>query len=263
MFEEPYRWTEAVGNRRAYVEAQFAHGSPVVAVSYRDGIVLATFQRGIAKLYEIYDRIGLGGMGHPADLETLRAAALDMAHVEGFNRAPSDVTAMRLIKHGLAPIIKRAYEEIFRAPLIAKIVLVQLGGQAGADGFVTIDYDGVFEQTDSRAVLAASPEIGALMLKRVDRDGTAADGALDAALRTALRAWAVGDLAQAEDREPDMADDGRADAHLKATYADRRLEVAVLDRRAIGGSKYRTLTSVEVAQTITPWLGNGSGAPNA
>lgn len=260
MFEEPYRWTEAVGNRRAYVEAQFAHGSPVVALSYRDGIVLATFQRGIAKLYEIYDRIALGGMGHPADLEMLRAAALDMAHVEGFNRAPSDVTAMRLIKYGLAPVIKRAYEEIFRAPLIAKIVLAQLGGQAGADGFVTIDYDGVFEQTASRAVLASSPEIAALMLKRVDRDGAYVDGTLDAALRTALRTWAVGDLAQAEDRQADMTDDDRADAHLKATYADRRLEVALLDRRAIGGSKYRALAPAELARTVTSWLGGGSGS---
>ena len=82
MFEEPYRWVEAVGNRRQYLDEQFQQGSPVVALSYADGILLLTVSRGTPKLYEIYDRIGLGGMGHPADLEKLRFNLLEMAHVE-------------------------------------------------------------------------------------------------------------------------------------------------------------------------------------
>lgn len=256
MFEEPYRWTEAVGNRRSYVDAQFAHGSPVVAMSYRDGIVLATFQRGIAKLYEVYDRIALAGMGHPADLEMLRAAALEMAHVEGFNRAPADVTAMRLIKYGLAPVIKRAYEELFRAPLIAKVLLAQLGVHAEADTFVVIDYDGVFEPSAGRAVLASTPEIARVMLSRIDQHSAAAS--LEDALRTALRAWAIGDQAQTQDREPQLLDDERSDSHLKAVYAERRLEVAVLDRQALGASTYRPLASRELAGIVSPWLGDGA-----
>ena len=72
MYEEPYRWIEAVGNRRQYLDEQFAKGSPVVALAYADGILVLTVSRGTPKLYEIYDRIALGGMGHPADLEKLR-----------------------------------------------------------------------------------------------------------------------------------------------------------------------------------------------
>ena len=34
MYEEPYRWVEAVGNRRQYLDEQFKQGSPVVALSY-------------------------------------------------------------------------------------------------------------------------------------------------------------------------------------------------------------------------------------
>ena len=108
MYEEPYRWVEAVGNRRHYLDEQFKQGSPVVALSYADGVLLLTVSRGTPKLYEIYDRIGLGGMGHPADLEKLRFSLLELAHVEGFNRSPSDVTASRLMKYGLAPAIKQA-----------------------------------------------------------------------------------------------------------------------------------------------------------
>ena len=98
MYEEPYRWVEAVGNRRTYLDEQFRQGSPVVALGYDGGLLLTTVSKGTSKLYEIYDRIALGGMGHPADLEKLRFSLLEMAHTEGFNRSPSDVTGSRLVK---------------------------------------------------------------------------------------------------------------------------------------------------------------------
>jgi len=118
MYEEPYRWIEAVANRRNYLDDQFIQGNPLIGVSFAQGILLLTFNRGTEKIYEIYDRIALGGMGHPADLEKLRYTLLDMAHVEGFQRSPADVTASRLMKNGLAPVIKQAFEEIFKAPHI-------------------------------------------------------------------------------------------------------------------------------------------------
>ncbi|MEW6681548.1 MAG: hypothetical protein AB1451_01290 [Nitrospirota bacterium] len=254
VFEEPYRWTEAVGNRRAYVDAQLAQGSPVVALSYRDGVVLATFQRGIPKLYEVYDRIALGGVGHPADLEALRAAALDMAHVEGFNRSPADVTAMRLIKYGLAPLAKRAYEELFRAPLIARVLLAQVGARWGQDVLMTLDYDGTFEETVGRAVLAASDPSRRAMLAHLDGAGPWQEAPLAAALPAALRAWAVGELVHAAPEAP-APDDARLTQHLQACGVDRRIEVAVLDRGAAGTSKYRSLTANEVSEFLVPWLG--------
>ncbi len=257
MFEEPYRWTEAVGNRRDYVDAQLAQGSPVVALAYRDGVVSVTFQRGIPKLYEIYDRIALGGMGHPADLESLRAAALDMAHVEGFNRSPADVTAMRLVKYGLAPLVKRAYEELFRAPLIARVLLVQVGARWGQDVLMTLDYDGSFEESPGRAALAPSSPARRAIVAHLDASGRWEDASLAAALPAALRGWAVGDLLQANPEAP-VPDDGRLTQHLQACCADRRIEVAVLDRSAPGASKYRGLTAAETSELLVPWLGAGA-----
>lgn len=254
MFEEPYRWTEAVGNRRAYVDAQLAQGSPVVALAYRDGVVLATFQRSIPKLYEVYDRIALAGVGHPADLEAFRAAALDMAHVEGFNRSPADVTAMRLIKYGLAPLAKRAYEELFRAPLIARVLLAQVGPEWGQDVLMTLEYDGTFEESAGRAGLASSEPARRAMLAHLDGAGPWRDAPLASALPAALRAWAVGELTHAEPDAP-APDDARLTQHLKACGADRRIEVAVLDRRASGASKYRALTAAETSEILGPWLG--------
>jgi proteasome alpha subunit len=232
------------------VDAQLAHGSPVVAVAYRDGVVLATFQRGIPKLYEIYDRIALGGIGHPADLEALRAAALDMAHVEGFNRSPADVTVTRLIKYGLAPLAKRAYEELFRAPLIAGVLLVQVGTRWGEDVFMTLEYDGSFEETSGRAALAPSIPARQAIIAHLDASGPWEGAPLTQVVPAALRAWAVGDLAHSSPEAP-APDEGRLTQHLQACCADRRVEVAVLDRGTTGASKYRALTAADSSE----WLG--------
>ena len=90
MIEEPYRWVEAIANRREYIETQLASGSPIVALSYAGGILLLTVGR--QKLFEIYDRIALGAIGHPGDIERLRMAAIELASTEGFTRSAADVS---------------------------------------------------------------------------------------------------------------------------------------------------------------------------
>lgn len=263
MYEEPYRWVEAVGNRRSYLDEQFRQGSPVVGLAYAEGLLLLTVSRGTPKLYEIYDRIGLGGMGHPADLEKLRFSLLDLAHVEGFNRSPSDVTAARLVKYGLAPVVKQAFEEIFKAPFIVKLLLAELGSKPGRETFLTVNYDGAFEETQRMAVLAATPAIEAAMLgylKRTMPDGPAS---LGQALGAASRAWALGSLTQAAEPQEGGEKDGKtvatteADpdeaallAHLRGGLADRTIECAVLEHRTPGASKYRALTAAELTSCL-------------
>ena len=65
MIEEPYRWVEAVANRREYIEHQLAGGSPMVALTYADGILFLTLSRERQKIFEIYDRIAMGAHGAP------------------------------------------------------------------------------------------------------------------------------------------------------------------------------------------------------
>ena len=112
MIEEPYRWVEAIANRREYIETQIAGGSPIVALSYRDGILLFTLSRERQKLFEIYDRIGFGGMGHPGDIERLRMAAIEVASTEGFARASLDVSLRRLANYSLSPALKAAFDAV-------------------------------------------------------------------------------------------------------------------------------------------------------
>jgi len=263
MFEEPYRWVEAVGNRRTYLDEQFKQGSPVVAMSYDAGILLATVSKGTPKLYEIYDRIALGGMGHPADLEKLRFSLLEMAHTEGFNRSPSDVTGSRLVKYGVAPVVKQAFEEVYKAPFILKILLAELGLKPSKDVLLTVNYDGTFEEHTGCAVLAATTAVQKDMVAYL-RQESAPGLSLAQALALALRAWALGDRSQRlanEDQERgdekkatvakvEAGDVASLSAHLKDKAAERTIECAVLDRGQTGSSKYRALTLDELGR----WL---------
>jgi proteasome alpha subunit len=250
MYEEPYRWVEAVGNRRQYLDEQFKQGSPVVAVAYATGIVLLTVSKGTPKLYEIYDRLALGGMGHPADLEKLRFSLLEMAHVEGFNRSPSDVTGSRMVKYGIAPVVKQAFEEVFKAPFIVKILLAELGQKVGKDSFLTINYDGTFEERTQFAVLGANRSVEQAMMSYLQRQSLT-ESTIDRAVGVALHAWVLGDRLQRSAMEPDREDskdsaETRAEidakdvsAYLSNALSGRSIECAVLDRNQQGSAKYR------------------------
>ena len=53
MRDEPYRWIEAIRDRRDYIEDQLSQGSPVVGLSYDDGMLLLTVGRGQRKIFEV------------------------------------------------------------------------------------------------------------------------------------------------------------------------------------------------------------------
>ena len=266
MYEEPYRWVEAVGNRRQYLDEQFKQGSPVVALTYDGGILLTTVSKGTPKLYEIYDRLALGGMGHPTDLEKLRFSLLEMAHVEGFNRSPSDVTGSRLIKYGIAPIIKQAFEEVYKAPFIVRILVAELGQKPEKDALLTINYDGTFEEVTGHAVLAATTAIQAKMSAYL-KEQQPATPSLEQALDLALRAWAIGSLAQQQDEADQQAEAKPASsgagsvtadtpshdaliAHVRSFVGERTIECAVLERQAPGTSKYRPLKQADLSRLL-------------
>ena len=202
MYEEPYRWVEAIHNRRQYLQDQLKQGTPIVALSYPHGVAIVTFNRGTQKLYEIYDRIALAGMGHPADLEKLRFQMLDLAHVEGFQRSPSDVTGARLVKYGIAPVVKDAFEEIYKAPYISKILIAELGEKQTQDHFVRLDYDGGFEESTTAAVIGATVEVQSHMLAYLKTRHHDLGESLESVLNAALFTWAIGSLFQNHDATP-------------------------------------------------------------
>jgi proteasome alpha subunit len=155
MIEEPYRWLEAIGNRREYVHEQLKGGSPVFAASLKDGILLLGVGSGNSKVFELFDRHGLAGLGHPADIEKIRQAAIDAAHSEAFTRAPEDVSLRRLVGFGLSPQLKTNFEQIFSAPFLVELLLAEVGGGIEQDLLVRLHFDGGFQLASKGIAVAA------------------------------------------------------------------------------------------------------------
>ena len=156
MIEEPYRWLEAIGNRREYVHEQLKGGTPVFTVSLPDGILLLGVGSGNSKVFELFDRHALAGLGHPADIEKIRQAAIDAAHTEAFTRAPEDVSLRRLVSFGLSPQLKTNFEQIFSAPFLVELLLAEVGPAAEQDVLVRLHFDGGFQFAPKGLLIAAA-----------------------------------------------------------------------------------------------------------
>jgi proteasome alpha subunit len=121
-----YDFNNAVQQRNEYVEERLKDGSPVVAVAFAEGVLLLTFRTTQRKVFEVYDRIMMGALGKQSDLETVRLAAIDSAHKEGFERSPDDVSVQRLVGFGLSPAIRRVYNDQYAIPLTLRVVFVAM-----------------------------------------------------------------------------------------------------------------------------------------
>src|SRR5438105_12318713 len=202
MIEEPYRWVEAIANRREYIETQLAPGSPIAALGYRDGILFLTVGRTRQKLFEIYDRIAMGGIGHPGDIERLRMAAIELASTEGFTRSAADVSLRRLVHYSLSPVMKSAFEQVYGAPYLARMLFAEVGQRPSEDLFLRVEYDGEIatggatyaQARQDFAVLSGTQQSTELM-EAFLKTQYAPDASFEAALNCALDAWSVGQMA--------------------------------------------------------------------
>jgi proteasome alpha subunit len=261
MLDEPYRWIEAINNRRDYIEDQLRQGSPVVGVSYDEGMLLLTVGRGQRKIFEVHDRIAFSAIGHAADIERLRMTITDTASVQGFQSSVDDVTLHRMTHFVLGPAIKQAFESIFAGAHIIKILLMELGSAGRDNQFVSVNYDGNVKASHRAEVLGGTDAIENAMRNYLSNADSTQPSLTDA-LRLALEAWGIGrDLSLTED---DFADEDelvetRVDTDqlhetLRKELKDGEIEVAVLDASRRGKSKFRLLSSEEIASVIGGWL---------
>ena len=257
MIEEPYRWVEAIANRREYIETQLAQGSPIAAVGYRDGILFVTLGRARQKIFEIYDRIAMGAIGHPGDIERLRLAAIELASTEGFTRSAADVSLRRLAHYSLSPVMKAAFEQVYGPPYLARLLFAEIGSSSKEDLFLRIDYDGAIAadggpavQSRRRfAVLAGTRPSGELMEAFLQKEH-ATDAALPDALNQALDAWTVGRMAMGENGIKEPLERAAIRQHREEQLGTAGIEAAVLERDSKSAIRYRTLTDAEVRETI-------------
>ena len=238
MTEEPYRWLEAIQNRREYIEDQLAPGLPVVVLSAGPGILFLSIKSSTPKLFEIYDHLALGSLGHPADIEKVRQTIIDAAHIDGFTRSPSDVSARRLVSYNLAPALKNAFEQIFAAPLLFRGILGELGPTPADDFLWRVDYDGSFSAQSGPElahgmVISGPRHVGKEWIAQSPKP-TLERHDLKAAAFSALRVLVWAKLRGMKDQAIEFADVPTDVAKLKEKLGGEGLEVALLDRSLLG-----------------------------
>ena len=258
MIEEPYRWVEAISNRREYIEGQLASGSPIAALGYRDGILFLTLSQTRQKLFEIYDRIAMGAIGHPGDIERLRMAAIELASTEGFTRSAVDVSLRRLVHYSLSPVMKNAFEQVYGPPYLARMLFAEVGTHPENDLFLRVEYDGEIATNGATyararqdfAALSGSRESGQLMEAFLKTEHKP-DSSLDAAVKSALDAWSVGHmLLQAADTKQ-LPERDAITQHRREQLAMAAIEAAVLERDGRTAIRYRSLADKELRSLIS------------
>lgn len=253
MIEEPYRWVEAIANRREYIEHQITTGSPIAALSYKDGILLLTLGRERQKIYEVYDRIAMGAIGHPGDIERLRMAAIEVASTEGFARSAFDVSLRRLANYSLSPALKAAFEQVYGAPYLARMLFVELGRGTAPNLFLRLDYDGSIH-TNGGTFRRAYEEFGVISgtsastvaMEQFLNEQKVVSAPLEKALAVALDAWAVGHLALGEDSRPKESAPAAMAKYLADQLAVFTIEAAVLERSSTLPQTWRSLLDADI-----------------
>ncbi len=258
MIEEPYRWVEAVETRREYIETQLAPGSPIAAVSCAEGIVLVAVGRARQKLFEIYDRIAMGAIGHPGDIERLRMAAIELASTEGFTRSAADVSLRRLAFYSLSPVLKAAFEQVYGAPYLARLLFAEVGNTEEEDMFLRLEYDGAIA-TNGGLVGGARQSFAALsgtrpsteLMESFLQKGYERGATLRRALLLAVDAWTIGSLALGEAGAHDLPDKGEIADERHKQLEGRVVEAVLLERDTKLSLRYRALTDEEVKSVRT------------
>jgi proteasome alpha subunit len=262
MRDEPYRWIEAIRDRRDYIEDQLSQGSPVVGLSYDDGMLLLTVGRGQRKIFEVHNRIAMSAMGRAADIARLRELITDHASIQGFQHSVDDVTLHRMTNFVLAPVITQAFEAIFESAYILKMLLVELGTKGSEKQFISMNYDGSVRSSPRTEVIGGTEAIETGMKNHLSASDSE-NRSLESAVRLALETWAIGrdlslqadDLSEEDEQgnESHLNEDQLRDV-LKRELEDGQIEVGVLDTSRRSNSKFRLLHSTEIESAIADWL---------
>ena len=257
MIEEPYRWVEAIANRREYIETQLASGSPIAALGYREGILFLTLGPTRQKIFEIYDRIAMGAIGHPGDIERLRMAAIELASTEGFTRSAGDVSLRRLVHYSLSPVMKSAFEQVYGAPYLARMLFAEVGMTPDEDLFLRVEFDGeiasngaTFAQAGQDfAVLSGTTQSREMMesfLKAEHRP----DATFKAAFKSGLDAWAVGHMTSQRSDTKELPGPAALRKYEQEQLANTGIEAGILERDPSRGIRYRALMDKELRALI-------------
>ncbi len=246
-------WQQTLAEKADYAESRLRHGAPVVALSYDKGILLLTLRKNQGKIFEVYDRLAMGAMGNPSDLETVRQFAVDFSHSEGYQRSMEDVSVQRVVSFAVSPAFKTAFSDPRRMPIVLNSVFAQVGDTPENDMLFVLNYDGEFHRHEGHAHISGNEDANERMHEVLHNVKI---GNQKSAIELALKAWAAGQWKpegdQSEDDENILLPSKDQQTKLLKEHLESgtRLEAAILDRDTQRERRYQLLDK----ETLAPFL---------
>lgn len=235
----PYDFQENLQQRAQYIRNRLRAGSPVIGISYDNGVLLLALKRRGRKVYEIYDRLMLSAIGNQADVENLRLAAIDFSHQEGFVRSPDDVTIQRVVGFALSPALKKAFGDPLTTPFVMRALFAELHNQPERDLFYTLNYDGEFAPYERFAVIAGT-QTAEEQASRYIEANLIGIPTFETSVACALTAWGIAyEAAQQEDIDSVAEAAGRA--RLREMLGEAQVELGVLERQTLRENRFRLI----------------------
>ncbi|MBI1743877.1 20S proteasome subunit A/B [Candidatus Acetothermia bacterium] len=249
MAYTPYDWQQVLQQKADYVEDRLRQGSPVVAVSCQEGILLLTVRRNQRKIFEVYDRLAFSGLGQQSDLEAVRQVLVDFTHSEGFQRSTEDVSIQRVVGLAISPVLKRAFSDPTKIPLVLRGLFAQVEDRPEDDLFYTLDFDGEFSLVKNYAAVAGTDQAHQAMEKILSELDTATSP--ENAFKGALQAWVAGRWqmrhgSEGEDKSNLGGSESERKTLLRETLESANVEAALLERDTHRERRFRLLDKEEI-----------------
>lgn len=147
-------------DKRRYAEDGIKKGKDVIALEYKDGIILVAENphETLNKISEIYDKIAFAAVGLYPEYEPLRGQGVEAAELKGYTYSREDVNA-RWLANLYSQAIGSMYRQMDAKPLEIELLLVEVGDDFSPKNTIYhIFFDGQLWEEKQFAVIGGHAE---------------------------------------------------------------------------------------------------------
>ena len=205
-----------------YAKKGVAKGRAVIAMEYRDGILLIADNptSSLNKISEIYDNIALAGAGRYNEFEYLRRAGVRHADIKGYSYSREDVTAKSLV-NAYSQTMGAIFSQELK-PLEVELILCEV--RDGVNSIYKISFDGSISDEMGYSVIGGDAET----LRNFLRERYKEDLSIKEVLRLSIETF---------------------ESSLNKSMDYKGLEAAILDKNRTG-RKFRRIYHQELKELI-------------
>jgi proteasome alpha subunit len=153
--------------------------------------------------------------------------------------------------------LKTAFEQVYGAPYLARLLFAEIGAKQESDLFLRLDYDGAIA-TNNATYAQTRQDFGALsgtrqsteLMEKYLAAEHSSGATFERAFKLGLDAWTVGHLALGEAGVKELPARDKILAERKERLRTAGIEAALLERNEKIAIRYRTVAEAEIRSAL-------------